>query len=516
MKKILIPFLSLVLCCSSCKKFLDEYSQNSTYAETAQDLDELMIGECYGVMNHLFDPGIEAISGLLRVPDDEDFMPWLHGMDDDSQESAAGIYNGLLGRTPLVEYSGFHRWQRNPFVNSLNNVSTNISFKKLYRHIAVVNTILFKIPQILEKGGDANKLRKIEGECHFLRAQYYFMLVNLYARPYSRATASSDPGVPLKITEYVDDQTFPRASVKEVYDQILSDLILSSEKLQGIVQPTKYRVNQSAAFGLLSRVYLYMEDYENCIAYADKALSSNSTIYDLNAYTAGTSFTFRNSPETIFSHGNYTMHWLMPDDYSILGSAGYSASTNLIENFETTDLRLNAFFKLSNVGKKRLAWKLRAEADGIVSDVYLMRVPELYLNKAEAQAALGLDENARSTLQLLRKNRFSPANLKDITASGAALVQFARDERRRELCFEGHRWFDLRRYAVNSRFPQQITIRHNALSYTNGAFITTGYFQLNTYAQDQAAYIMPIPDYEIEFSKGMILNEVRPERTLMK
>ncbi len=84
-----------------------------------------------------------------------------------------------------------------------------------------------------------------------------------------------------------------------------------------------------------------------------------------------------------------------------------------------------------------------------MKDEYVIRLPEILLNKAEALAALGRNEEAINTIQELRKKRFRPEHLTAITETGAGLVQFIREERRRELCFEWHRWFDLRRYAVN-------------------------------------------------------------------
>lgn len=521
MKKQLFLLIAVLVACSSCKKFLSEYSQNSTYTESVQDLDELMIGECYANMSYLFNPAGQVAQGMAKPGDDNDFMPWIHVMDDDSQEYATGRTELFAFRNPFVELAGFHRWQTNPFNNALNNTLANISFKKLYRHIAVINSVLFQIPKIREKGGDPFALKRIEGECYFLRAQYYLMLVNLYAVPYSKSSASTDPGVPLKITEYVDDQQFTRASVGQVYDLITSDLIRAGESLDGIKQASKYRANQVAAFALLSRVYLYTEAYEKAIEYASKVMDDRHyVVMDLNGYTDGTSFTYKDSPETIFTHGNHTMHWVTADDYLVGTKFGYngsySVSDELMQKYEANDLRPKAFFKLSTIGKKTICWKLRNQIDGVVSDIYLIRFPEVLLNKAEAEAMLGRDGEAKITLQELRTNRFSASNLQSVTVSGNELIQFIREERRRELCFEGHRWFDLRRYAVNSIYPTQKSIDHVALESNNYTYTASGYYQLKPYNEDKAGYVIPIPDYEIDINKGSIVNLQRPARTLIK
>ncbi len=102
--------------------------------------------------------------------------------------------------------------------------------------------------------------------------------------------------------------------------------------------------------------------------------------------------------------------------------------------------------------------KKRATPDASVDDVgdmFLLRLSEVYLNKAEALAALDRPGEARNILQEFRKTRFKPSELPPVNATGAALVNTIRDERRLELCLETHRWFDLRRYAVNSKYSIQ-------------------------------------------------------------
>lgn len=64
------------------------------------------------------------------------------------------------------------------------------------------------------------------------------MLVNLYAKPYSKETAGKDLGVPLNITEFIEDKYFSRDPVEKVYEQIVLDLKNAADNLAGIVQPT--------------------------------------------------------------------------------------------------------------------------------------------------------------------------------------------------------------------------------------------------------------------------------------
>ena len=75
--------------------------------------------------------------------------------------------------------------------------------------------------------------------------------MNTYAKPYVKESASTDLGVPLNITEFIEDKYFSRDPVEKVYEQIVLDLKNAADNLAGIVQPTFYRVNEAAARILL-------------------------------------------------------------------------------------------------------------------------------------------------------------------------------------------------------------------------------------------------------------------------
>lgn len=492
---------------------MEDNSQNLSYAKTAKDLDELLIGEAYARRNTSLTTA--NLTGITL----NDLAPQWHVMDDDLQEYGVGTQNLLDGNATAAALAGFHYWQPDPFRNrSEATLSTN-NWRILYRSIAALNSIIYQVPVMLEAGQPADELKRINGEAHFLRAQYYFQLVNIYAKPYKPATANADLGVPLKTTPEIEDRFFGRNTLAEIYKQVVADLKQAESDLEGVTQKNLYRANQSAAQGLLSRVYLYMENYQDAITYADKVIEKPYRFYNLNNYVPDSSFTSTVSPETIFSMGGNTSHWVMTDDFMNIGfivpmAYSYRASDDLMAIFTPQDLRRQAFFQNSTVQKERLGWKLRREAN-FVSDLYLIRLPEMYLNKAEAQAMLGRDGESVITIQQLRSNRFKASELTVPNVVGENLISFIRDERRRELCFESHRWFDLRRYAVNSKYPYTKKITHTSLGMNGGSYSVRGYFELKPYPEDQAAYIIPVPADVIEFNQGAILNEVRPKRSLI-
>ncbi|MBN9384045.1 MAG: RagB/SusD family nutrient uptake outer membrane protein [Chitinophagaceae bacterium] len=486
----------LVVTASSCKKFLATYSQNQVFVTKATDLDEILVGEGY--------PEYCGDSRYLFIMDDD-------AVENPPAETPAG---GDIGVSFL---ESFYYWQPNPYLASNGYVATyeQTMFYYIYKSISRINTVIFNVPLMRAKGEPDSILVRVDGEAHFLRGLYYLMLVNTFGEPYSPATANKDIGVPLKTDPAIEDKFFSRATVKQVYDQVVADLQTAEKELERFNAASVLRANQAAAQALLSRVYLYMENYDSAISYADKVTGRDYKITDLNNFDDSKDFLQLKSPETIFNlDNNMSTIVSVLFDNTIYTTDVYRASDDLLNSFPQGDLRKDAFFKTTSTG----AVPAKAGKDGSydVSDAFLIRLPEIYLNKAEALAISGKEAEAIAVLQELRKNRLKPENLTTVSLSGADLVNFIRDERRRELCFETHRWFDLRRYAVNSKYPYSKTIHHISYAYNATGRYVQGYYELKPYDQDKTAYVVPIHPDEISFNQGVLTNEQRPVRPLIK
>ncbi|MCB6974285.1 MULTISPECIES: RagB/SusD family nutrient uptake outer membrane protein [Butyricimonas] len=538
MKKILylIVFLAFGW---SCSDFLEEDAQNLTYVNSINDLDQLLIGEGYAIAS--FD---ECSNWNGSVP------AWMHLLDDDLQYCSAG----MLGNGDNQSCSAIYGWQREPWKGGLTDddrgSTENKAWSELYQYINALNVMLYEAKEFKNEP-DYNR---IKGEAMFLRATYYWWLVNIYSKAYDVKTADKDPGVPLKLTPYVEDYEeeggFSRASVAEVYGQIVADLKDAVQLLSGYGRKSVYRASMEAARLFLSRVYLHMENYEGVINECDTLLQNN--VYRLDDYTliesASQSLITSHSPEVIFSQGGYRLRYFLGSG-SIRGAEitweggglqllnpFYGISDDLKDAFndnrlvpdqsQDNDFRYKvgmAYVELTDWSSMLpvtmqylLPAKLKKWDDGGVSDVFTLRLAEVYLNKAEALAAVGREEEANQLWQELRRYRI--AEPEAVALHGENLMTAIRAERRLEFNFEGFRWLDLRRYAVNSKYPQKKEITHIWLWGGKAELgISAGEetYVLAPYGEDPA-WVFPIPAEEHRLNSRLELNEEREERKAVK
>ena len=503
MKRYLILMLCVLLF-NSCGKFLEEFSQDLAYAESCADLDEILIGNGY----------MEQPEGFTEASIyGNGYYPYIHVMDDDvimtvfKKDGSTDVINNI------VSYKNFYDWSDQLTINPKTDEEwEDKDWEKMYSHIAYLNVIIAHVKKFSH---DSVEIRnRVEGEARFLRGAYYYLLTNLYANPYVKESASSDMGVPLNLTEDIVDEYYKRNSMEECYRVIVEDLKVAADKLKGVTQPTIYRVNELATRILLSRVYLYMGEWQLALDECQKALALEGVeLMDLKSFQGREKERYvldNKNPEIVFTQG-YSATNTFYNNMAYFCTCTFSGSEDLIslynrfEGQQIKDLRLDAFFevigdeqyKVSKVGEK-------------VYDCFVIRSAELYLNKAEAEAMLDKAE-AIQTIKTLLNNRFEGGIPPVDGLNGKDLVSFIRDERRRELCFEAHRWFDLRRYAVSPKYPEKKSIRHTAYDIKGKL---EGDYVLKPYGEDPA-WVLPIPGYEIVYNQGNLVdNPQRVEREL--
>lgn len=181
------------------------------------------------------------------------------------------------------------------FIYNYNNISngyrTDDFWTPGYQAIVGCNKVIELTPE-----GESVEKDQLVGENYYLRAYAFFEMVNVFGRPYVQGR--SNLGVPLKLTTDVNDLP-DRNTVGEVYDQVVADL-LKAETLMTINKSNSYATKE-AAQALLSRVYLYMEENQKAIDYADKVISSGRfTLLSTSELPNYTALNPDNNTETIF------------------------------------------------------------------------------------------------------------------------------------------------------------------------------------------------------------------------
>lgn len=508
MKKYIITWISMVciLGLSSCEKYLEAYSPNLVTVKSISDLDEVLIGSVY------------IPSRTLTSTTSNQLATWLNFVDDDvntvmGASTATSPIDPRASSAQMNFMYGYTTWQYDvsQSYDKTSSFAESGTWKDLYARINICNIILNEIEKIdVKKDHEIADYHRVKAEALFLRAQFYFMLVNIYGQPYDVATASQTLGVPLKLTHYVEhenkkDQQFERAPLDKIYTQIKEDLLASIENFaKGSIRETHLRATGNAAKVLLSRVGLFTEQYDMAKKYAEEVVKDNALLQQLPEASAEFTFFTMENPEVLFSQGSLnfqTSFSAAPRDFCV--------SADLVTTFDAKDKRKNVFFKTTRYSDST-ALNLKYK-NGIhqsyFSDQFLIRSGEAFLNLAEASAFLGDESTANTYLNRLKGNRI--IDYKEETLAGKELVDEIRAERRRELCFEGHRWFDIRRYSVNSKYPfSRPIVRAFGVFTDNGTFIQKEEYILK---ENDPAYTLQIPADVREFQPGMPVNarEVR-------
>ena len=403
-ESILIGLVNIILI-TSCSDFLEEHSQDEVIPTTTADYREILL-------NYTQEMRYEVLDVL----------------DDDIAIGELGTYDNYS----LLKYGGCFTWQPDMWEQPDAVGSIGGEYSTSYNRIMAFNAVLNGVD---DAEGTVEEKERVKAEALGLRAYTYFILVNLFGEPYNSNNAAL--GVPLKLNAPLVENGLPRNTVEEVYQQIVADLEAASTLLNKYPKRRgDYSMNNTTVDILLSRVYLYMEEWEKATAAASRAIASSEGLTDYTAFPADEKFYL-----TTYDHSE--VEWLYGGIMADVISPSMMASSDLLSKYDKQDKRLEFWFDVDDKSP------LKREMEKGPSPNQTIRISEAYLNRAEARV---LSENADiegalSDLNELRHYRI--VNYQDISES-ENLLEEIRKERRLELCFEYHRWFDLRRYGMPS------------------------------------------------------------------
>ncbi|WP_291128629.1 RagB/SusD family nutrient uptake outer membrane protein [Dysgonomonas sp. UBA7698] len=456
MKKYIIAAIGAFLSLTGCHDFLEPSSPNEFIPKNADALNEMLLGEAY--------------------PDGKTNMFALYDiLDDDvstSSEDGFSFQPGITGANATGEVlQAYYSWNPDVYeVATTHGIYYGINpWEQYYACILGTNAALDYIDDMDDPEAAKNEVR---GQAYALRAFFYFNLVNFYAIPY--IYDKNAPGVPLKLVSAVNPQDEKRKSVGEVYAQIISDLDNAEKAYLGISEDKRfkrnYRVSLPMVYLLRSRVYLHMGEYGKAAADARKIVEDERfSLYDLRTFSPSPKepypeFVTFNNPEVVWAYGAESGRSLRDIQFTDgPTSPKYRyfliASPKLRDSYDNNDIRKEYYSLIDRfmigmdepnyrpLGKCRVTDGYERENRSMA---YSMRLSEAYLNLAEAIAESAPSEALELVNQIREKRIKSDSYTKVTGLTGDALLKFIREERRRELCFEGHRWFDLRRYGMPS------------------------------------------------------------------
>lgn len=436
MKRNLLLLICLLTFSTACKKsFLEVEPIGKTVARTVNDY------------NNLFYTGNLLGTGAsdIQIP-----------MSDD----VAAVDTYLTPASIAAQRS--FRWEKDIYNEDENAVEFTSAMSQIYLMNKIVNEVMDAT-----EGTEAAKLA-LKAEARATRAWAYFMLINYYGKPYNAATAATDPGFPIVTAADAGATRFERASVEQVYQFIVADLVESIPLLprNAVIRA---RMTKAGALGLLAKVYVFMGKYQEALTQLDQVQANLPTTVTtevlnyntflavgggwgysptVNSYTGGP-FAF-SSNESIFAR-NFITSYMVTSNVLVLTPevmALYSPNDQRRKLYtnRATPLAANVTFPIG---------LMRRYGFNTIGS-YGINYPEYFLLRAECEARTNNLAAAKADLETLRVKRM-PADEATVTiGTREEMIRFVIDERRREYAFLGYRWFDMRRLSVDPLFASDV------------------------------------------------------------
>lgn len=372
----------------------------------------------------------------------------------------------------LATYSNYYNRNLAAAAEELANPTStvgvnNVKMKEMYNAINCASLVLRATTNGVAQSDitfAANKDR-ILGECYFLRGVANFQLLRFFSKAWGATADNSQPGIIIN-KEPVDDltsQVKARSSVADVYAFIISDLNMAETLLPVAyipgVHPVGYngRAYKDAARGYLARVYFQQQDYVNAKTVINRLMGATAgapSSHPLNIdvtqpfVTRGPDNT---DPENIFQttssiivNGPSTFWYSANESIFNIGGANGVASNSFLTdaNFYAPDQRWAKLFSTIG-GTQKLPLKYIMTTVQTSINIPLIRSAEMILDRAEINAMASNVSDAILDCNLIR-TRASIAALPTTILQGP-LLDSIRQERNRELCFEGDRLWNLKR-----------------------------------------------------------------------
>lgn len=316
------------------------------------------------------------------------------------------------------------------------NSSATTTWLYIYNTIYIANFILERLPEV--EGVPLAQRNQVTGTAHFLRGYAYFIALYTYG------------GVPQVVTTDIEtNRNIPRASNDDILALIEADYNTALGLVPEDATSAAY-IGKNAVQAGLARFHLYQGNWAEAESFATSVIESGK-------YTLESSFSAV-VKEDFTSEAIFEVGYSVSDDPGTDGNIGLNnlfvgrreiiPSNEVVlalSSPESGDRFSSISFDATELGGNDNGWSVAkyGTADADNNNVVAFRLPEMYLIRAEARAQQDRnagDNSAQSDINVLRTR----ANAPTVGAvSKSQMLRLIEEERRYELAFEGHRWYDL-------------------------------------------------------------------------
>jgi len=419
-----------------------------------------------------------------------------------AQAAVAGLYNQLqdqsyYGRNFQImcdvasdQAQSIGTWdfyrEMDTYQISTGNTENGNFYSRAYKTIFVANTILSKVPG-LTGVTDAQK-NVMYGHAYFVRALAYFDLTRVFG---GVPNVVGTLGVPL-ITSVTPGiiETPSRGTLQASYDLVESDLLKALDLLPETT--VRSQASKGAARALLSRLYLYLGRNADVVTFSTQVIDDASRYSLLNNFADifSSKLTSESILELTYNTADQSgiRNWYYPTSAGGRGDLASHLSFVTKAKADINDVR-GTLFALATANVY-YPTKFGRTA-GNIDNIPLLRIAEMYLNRAEAKAKIGTDlPGAISDLNAVRAR----ANAGKLNPVGQpAILQAIWDEQQLEFAYEGHSLFDLVR-------TSQALARIVNIPRLNAPTSIT--------LTDFNRVLFPIPLFEVNANPNIVQNDV--------
>lgn len=453
-----------------------------------------------------------------------------------TDEAAPGFNNGGQGITS--DYI---------FLMNVANGSANAIWNSNYAALARINRVIdFSATIVPKDAADAELIARTKAQALVLRAVCHMKIMSHYSTDLS--DDSSLAGV-LANRVIATSETPSRATNGQFYTQIHNDLndaiaifdVNTAPAYAGIVKT--YYPSKVLAQAMKARAYAFKKDYVNAELFADAVITTSgislattaaqyNQVFHTHNEAANTEVIFRlkrTAPQNTQA-SNLHNGWASVANRRN-GSPFYEVSRGLFNHFygnttsinTTTDYRINTVLYLSGANssivdplyatsvdvrnsdilvlQKHGGQSATTSSGGFNPDFMVSRISEMYFIKAEARAAASDFPGVASALQSIVNARFTTPGTVATPGSAQAAWKAVLDERRKELCFEGFRFVDLKRLGALANTG----LDRDAAEYSSGAWNFPGGDPANL-PVSSFKFTLPIPVSELNANAGIAQN----------